>query len=896
MDSAEPFVFLQRYRLAICEKCGVAVLAKEVTTHLRERHRDVPVPRRQQIAAIIEGWPNIIQDQAGLVGFLYPPPTSSYIPQLAPPQTDGRKCRKCPYIARQLQKIQAHCRKYHGWMNDRGPGRPSLKRKRQPADAPETPVELPWTENIACQRFFRSRNASGWFEIDRKSLPVWAHRLYAPRKREVVASLATTPQPKKLSAADTMAQRHIEAVLQRHDRHVQTQNQPRVYAKALGEGSLAATSPWLERTQWLMMYKNVRRDILKAMTMNTRRPWGDLHLGQGEHEGDADLISLSHREQKIACILDAVDLMINRCETTARHTSRLIRCWLITSRSNSHQSRAFSVMTERNTQSKYRMMWKKFIAFIMRACFLSEPAQKQVKLEVPSDVRRQTILLWEHRVWDTIDITHGHWPNMTDHRYHADARPSAAEIESPRVFEPPEGQQNQIDESLTKSDSDSGNEDDSSDESDWEPDRLDDELGEVTEDEESHPIDGYQAQATNSNQDSTMIEFLELLFQLSITLIKQEFLDGNPGSTLLVYFSGIFGFAPNYQQFMLARQFCPALSGLIYVQRLLFLEWSLPLFSYHCIGLQQRPRFGQLEVLKRTCDRYIVAGSPSALAELFSLRSFGYKVSKTEAPAFLLHWSNNDNTVSCAPGLTLSMDGFRQLPEHFIASAEKLGTDLMYGFEPNVVLSRLKDDMVNSKPGYSFVSDPANGLGHGHAQLLSHACSRHGSLSALSGHGSWNWYAVRQYLKLTTKLEEMLFGGLYTSCGQAPRLREIVSLECENTSTGMRGIYVWNGSVIYIIRHHKAKRTTNHEFNVVRFLPARLGVVTVWYLAYIRRVASILQCELNKHIGQVNAAEDNLHLLTIRFLPPQTRQPTHIKTYKRRIIEYFKILLSFLLI
>ena len=33
-----------------------------------------------------------------------------HITFLAPPQVDGLKCPKCPYIARQVQKIQAHYR------------------------------------------------------------------------------------------------------------------------------------------------------------------------------------------------------------------------------------------------------------------------------------------------------------------------------------------------------------------------------------------------------------------------------------------------------------------------------------------------------------------------------------------------------------------------------------------------------------------------------------------------------------------------------------------------------------------------------------------------------------------------------------------------------------------
>jgi hypothetical protein len=174
MESIEPFVYLQRYRLAVCRHCQYAVLAKEILTHLRERHRDITVEQRQRLAAAVARCPGVIQDQDGLVGFQFPPPTINYIPELAAPETDGLKCRKCPYLARQPQKIQKHCRVYHGWANEHGAGRPGLKRKREAASASQGSPVLPWRENVACQRFFRSRNASGWFEVERKSLPVWA--------------------------------------------------------------------------------------------------------------------------------------------------------------------------------------------------------------------------------------------------------------------------------------------------------------------------------------------------------------------------------------------------------------------------------------------------------------------------------------------------------------------------------------------------------------------------------------------------------------------------------------------------------------------------------------------------------------------------------------------------
>lgn len=47
----------------------------------------------------------------------------------------------------------------------------------------------------------------------------------------------------------------------------------------------------------------------------------------------------------------------------------------------------------------------------------------------------------------------------------------------------------------------------------------------------------------------------------------------------------------------------------------------------------------------------------------------------------------------------------------------------------------------------------------------------------------------------------------------------------------------------YIVRTHKAKRSTNREFYVVRFLPGRLGKVAYLYLVWIRGFAALLRRE-----------------------------------------------------
>ncbi|RYC81100.1 hypothetical protein BFJ63_vAg16006 [Fusarium oxysporum f. sp. narcissi] len=330
-------------------------------------------------------------------------------------------------------------------------------------------------------------------------------------------------------------------------------------------------------------------------------------------------------------------------------------------------------------------------------------------------------------------------------------------------------------------------------------------------------------------------QFLELLFQLCIMLSTESFLNGQPSSTLLIYFSGILGFSADCQRFQLARQYCSKLSAMIYIQRILFLEQALPLRGYRSIGISQRPEARHFECFDEVRAKYMVLGSQYSLAELISLRDFGRNVARTEPPSMLFHWSNDGEIVSHAT-LQVTMNDFRKLPDYFITQAEALCDRLMFGIHPNV-----KDDIASSKSGYSFIKCTENGLESAYLELLvrAYTAGRHG----LARDRIWRWNAVTAYLKQVNKMEEHLAGGLYIACGQTPRIRELLSLEYENGPNTSCGIYAWGGYMVYVIRHHKAKRLTNREFYVVRFLPARLGHVLFKYLVYIRRVADLLRRE-----------------------------------------------------
>ncbi len=307
---------------------------------------------------------------------------------------------------------------------------------------------------------------------------------------------------------------------------------------------------------------------------------------------------------------------------------------------------------------------------------------------------------------------------------------------------------------------------------------------------------------------------------------------------LLVYFSGVLGFRTPPQGFLPARLCTSHLSQLIYTQRLLFLEYTLPFRTYPTLGIDRRPRLRQHGQLEPVRQRYLICGSQSAFDEFMSLRAYGRVLASSDTPAFLLRWSDDGQMVTCPDGLSLSMDDFKRLPRRLLEEADHLCSELMFQWEPPMDLSTIKDDMTNMAYGYSFVADPRNQLDRGYLTLAMKACTS--EQGGLYHDGTWDGRAIFAYLRKDEALRERMLGLMYVTGGQAPRGPELLSLRCQNGPTAQRGIFAYDGYLMYLTRHHKAKRSTNREFIVARFLPVYVGRLVFKYLVYIRPFVNLL--------------------------------------------------------
>jgi hypothetical protein len=223
-------------------------------------------------------------------------------------------------------------------------------------------------------------------------------------------------------------------------------------------------------------------------------------------------------------------------------------------------------------------------------------------------------------------------------------------------------------------------------------------------------------------------------------------------------------------------------------------------------------------------------GCQSPVDELLSLRAYGRILSRKYGPSFRVHWSDDSETVTWGGG-KLKIDQLRRLGSKAIESETNSLTRLMRGLKPTLQLENVRDRLSNYTQDYSFVHDSANKLDSGYLDLSSRACLD--QTDGLMSSDRWNMAAVNRYLDEERELLIQFMLILYLRGGQAPRSTELFSIMHQSSSIDSRGLCVHNGSMIYIIRHWKARHSTNREFQVVHYLPRVDSQLLATYLAHV---------------------------------------------------------------
>ena len=339
----------------------------------------------------------------------------------------------------------------------------------------------------------------------------------------------------------------------------------------------------------------------------------------------------------------------------------------------------------------------------------------------------------------------------------------------------------------------------------------------------------------------------EKLFEFSISLIAQQFSQGESQRSPLLYFTSVLGIDVKNGGFRRAGLYTPMIAALLWISRLLVLEYALPKRSY--ITLQRPSReayedhYWRLEEFRRL---HLVQGCRSPASRMAAMLAYGKQAAKAEERGGRMAWDSSQETFYI-DNIACTVEGFK----HFTHGVIKSACDLLYNVllfgqsQLKIDLNSLKDRMTNRHPGFSLLSEPLNQLSDGPKYMLSLVKQAPGEKALVKDSGAWIRKKVIEYLDRKKIFLELLMLAMLLTGGQPARGPELGSLKFRNSLYSSRNFFVIGGNAFYLTEYNKARASTNYSYFVVRYLPQIVGQLTVIYIAYIRPFCDFLYSEIS---------------------------------------------------
>jgi len=310
----DPFVYASEWRVLICKECQYAYTAASASAHLKNKHSLLPTKVKAYVLEEIKKLPSLIQNEAGLKDFVFPNPHHEPIRWLAAPIDKQFGCKQCDLTFEAIWKIQNHCQTKHGWSNNWKRGRS----RQQRIEASRGRKDVPWRTGVKCQRFFATRAASRWFEVDRNDGDCQSNIVREHTGRRTLDRLEATARRFRKSK-----KRAIEVTSDKLE-----------------------PNAWLERTGWAVHLEGLELDRLYAAA--------------GTHTSEDEIILLH--------MLASLDRVLERARTISTpSTVGLAALFEVGRKEISTKPRMpFDNRLEDDTWTRYKEVWRRLLCIWYR--------------------------------------------------------------------------------------------------------------------------------------------------------------------------------------------------------------------------------------------------------------------------------------------------------------------------------------------------------------------------------------------------------------------------------------------------------------------------------------------------------------------------------------------------
>ena len=124
----------------------------------------------------------------------------------------------------------------------------------------------------------------------------------------------------------------------------------------------------------------------------------------------------------------------------------------------------------------------------------------------------------------------------------------------------------------------------------------------------------------------------ETVFQLLVMFWMDLSTDGLLEGKAIIHFSGVIGIHPSELAYRTAYDYTPYLAALIWIGRLVILEYALPLRAYNTLNIPWPARASYADQGRRLCaeirPRYLQRGSLSPIGYLIERLQHGRAIAK----------------------------------------------------------------------------------------------------------------------------------------------------------------------------------------------------------------------------------------------------------------------------
>ena len=659
------------------------------------------------------------------------------------------------------------------------------------------------------------------------------------------------------------------------------------------------TTPWLKFTKWPELFIDRPLEIITATArLPSRTSWKNEKYLLGDWRG-APVYSSAATERRIRILMSSVDDVFDRAAATLTCTPYRSRCWAASYWKDEFRHRPLRSLPA-STRQSYKARWKQFICFIFRALSLGNSKLRQI-YNLP--LRRDDIVMMQYILDLTLD-------GEDDEEVVIELDVGEGESE---VEEDADGRDDTEDE--VNSDME-GCYDDDADVSYSTSHGADEEVEKGEEDEDSE--DGEEDEEDNGSQDvpssaayqpltGWRLRLSEALFQLSMMFWTHQSSSGTMESSTIVYFTAVLGVHRSSPAYRDAYHATPMLAALVWVGRLFFLEYSLPLYSYDTLLYPWPARqsySSQPERLQTIRAKYMLRGCYSPLSELIEMKAMGRSILNREGVPGNLTWAADGRSFTIGNNKVVRLSEFCTVYQDSITRLREGVANMMLGWEPEVDLSKIHDDLTCRVSGWSFLDDPENKLIDTYKRMARRAWSALFDGKQMAKGGHWLPGPCQLYLEAGIKMLILAFNAVHITSSLPGRGSEMNSIRVRNTELTIRNVFIRESRLLVVISYTKSRASNNHSFYVVRYLHPDVATAVFLCIAYIRPFMDFIsnQLELKQYHSTEFLFPDPMHkrrhlsslqiTASLRHVTRELHTPWTISLYRQAAIAIAKRYIS----